>query len=80
MALSRAYWDVDLSISQRRKGYGLRLLKGIIEKLISYAHGREVTLADRGHVDAVFESIAEEDFSLRATIHAIVAHSAFGRK
>ena len=57
-----------------------RILKGIIEKLISYAHGREVTLADRGHVDAVFESIAEEDFSLRAAIHAIVAHPEFGRK
>jgi hypothetical protein len=57
-----------------------RILKGIIEKLISYAHGREVTLADRGHVDAVCESIAQEDYSLRAAIHAIVAHPEFGRK
>ena len=57
-----------------------RILKGIIGKLISYAHGREVTLADREQVDAIFESIAEEDFSLRAAIHAIVAHPAFGRK
>ncbi len=57
-----------------------RILKGIIEKLISYAHGREVSLADRGQVDAVFASIAEEEFSLRAAIHAIVAHPAFGRK
>lgn len=56
------------------------ILKGIIGKLISYAHGREVTRADRGHVDAVFESIAQEDFSLRAAIHAIIAHPAFGRK
>lgn len=57
-----------------------RILKGIIEKLISYAHGREVTLADRRHVDAVFDSIAVEDFSLRTAIHAIVAHPAFGQK
>ena len=57
-----------------------RIFKGIIEKLISYAHGRDVTLADRQHVDAVFDSIAEEDFSLRAAIHAIVAHPAFGQK
>ena len=57
-----------------------RLLKGIIGKLISYAHGREVTRADRPHVDAVFESIAQKDYSLRAAIHAIVAHPAFGRK
>ncbi|MEO2013071.1 MAG: DUF1592 domain-containing protein [Fuerstiella sp.] len=57
-----------------------RILKGIIGKLISYAHGREVTRADRPHVDAVFQSIAQEDFSLRAAIHAIVAHPAFGRK
>jgi len=57
-----------------------RILKGIIGKLISYAHGREVTRADRPHVDAVFESISQEDYSLRAAIHAIVAHPAFGRK
>lgn len=57
-----------------------RILKGIIGKLISYAHGREVTRSDRPHVDAVFESIAQKDYSLRAAIHAIVAHPAFGRK
>lgn len=57
-----------------------RVLKGIIGKLISYAHGREVTRADRPHVDAVFESISQEDFALRAAIHAIAAHPAFGRK
>jgi len=57
-----------------------RILKGIIGKLISYAHGREVTRADRPHIDAVFESIAQEDFSLRAAIHVIVAHPAFGRR
>ena len=57
-----------------------RILKGIIAKLISYAHGREVTRADRPHVDAVYESIAPKDFSLRAATHAIVAHPAFGRK
>ncbi|QDV47475.1 hypothetical protein Enr13x_73840 [Stieleria neptunia] len=56
------------------------ILKGVIGKLISYAHGREVTRADRPHVDAVFESISQEDFSLRAAIHAIVAHPAFGRR
>ena len=57
-----------------------RILKGIIEKLISYAHGRQVTRADREHVNAIHESIAEEDFSLRAAIHAIIAHPAFGRR
>jgi len=57
-----------------------RILKGIIGKLISYAHGREITLADRPHVEAVYKSIAQEDFSLRAAIHAIAAHPAFSRK
>lgn len=57
-----------------------RILKGIIAKLISYAHGREITLADRAHIDDIFESIADQNFSLRAAIHAIVAHSEFGRK
>ena len=57
-----------------------RILKGIIGKLISYAHGREVTRADRARIDAVYKSIAKEDYSLRAAIHAIVAHPAFGLK
>jgi len=57
-----------------------RILKGIIGKIISYAHGREVTRADRPHLDDVFESISDQDFSLRAAIHAIVAHPSFGHK
>ena len=57
-----------------------RILKGIIGKLISYAHGREITLADRPHIDEIYTSVAQNDFSLRATIHAIVAHPAFGKK
>ena len=57
-----------------------RILKGIIGKLISYAHGREFTRADRPYIDAVFKSAAKQNGSLRAAIHAIVAHSEFGRK
>lgn len=57
-----------------------RIYKGIIGKLISYAHGREVTRADRPHIEAVFEAAANQNFSLRATIGAIVAHPEFGRK
>jgi hypothetical protein len=57
-----------------------RILKGIIGKLISYAHGREVTRADRPYVDAVLQAAQKQDYSLRAAIHAIVAHPEFGRK
>ena len=57
-----------------------RILKGIIGKLISYAHGREVTRADRPYIDAVFEATANQNFSLRSAIHSIVAHPEFGRK
>ncbi len=56
------------------------ILKGIIGKLISYSHGREITRSDRPHIDAIFKTISQDSFSLRATIHAIVAHPAFGRK
>ena len=57
-----------------------RIIKGILSKLFSYAHGREVTLADRSHLDAIYESIAQENFSLRAAIHAIVDDPSFGQK
>jgi len=56
------------------------ILKGIIGKLISYAHGREVTLADRPYIDAVYQVSKSHKYSLRAAIEAIVAHPEFGRK
>ena len=56
------------------------ILKGIIGKLISYAHGREVTLADRPYIDAIYEASKSHNYSLRAAIEAIVAHPEFGRK
>ena len=55
-------------------------LKGIIGKLISYAHGREVTLADGPYIDAIYEASKSHNYSLRAAIEAIVAHPEFGRK
>jgi hypothetical protein len=57
-----------------------QILKGIIGKLISYAHGREVTLAERPYIDAVYEISKARDYSLRAAIKAIVAHPNFARK
>ena len=56
------------------------ILKGIIGKLVSYAHGREITRADRSHIEAILASIVKQDYSLRAAIHAIVAHPAFAQK
>ena len=56
------------------------ILKGIIGKLISYAHGREITLADRPYIDAVYQVSKSHKYSLRAAIEAIVAHPEFGRK
>ena len=56
------------------------ILKGIIRKLISYAHGRELTGADRTHVDNISKTIAPAEYSLREAIHAIVAHEAFSRR
>jgi hypothetical protein len=57
-----------------------RIFKGIIGKLISYAHGREVSLADRPYIDAVYQVSESHKYSLRAAIGAIVAHPEFGRK
>ena len=57
-----------------------QILKGIIGKLISYAHGREVTRADEPYIDAVYQATSKQDFSLRAAVVAIVAHPEFGKK
>ena len=57
-----------------------QILKGIIGKLISYAHGREVTRADQPYIDAVYQAAAKQDFSLRAAVVALVAHPEFRKK
>jgi hypothetical protein len=57
-----------------------RILKGIIGKLISYAHGREVTRADRPYIDAVYQVSKSHKYSLRTAVKAIVSHPDFGRK
>ena len=57
-----------------------RIIKGIIGKLFSYAHGREVTLADRPYINAVLQATQKQDHSLRSAIHAIVAHPKFNLK
>ena len=56
------------------------IIKGIIGKLISYAHGREVTRSDDPYINEVFNTIEQESFSLRAAVHAIVANPEFGIK
>ena len=48
------------------------IIKGIIEKLISYAHGRELTRADRSHVDEIYAAIEPREFSFTRAVHAIV--------
>ena len=68
------------SLKQALKSDKERILKGIIGKLISYAHGREVTLADRPYIDAVYQVSKSRNYSLRAAIEAIVAHPEFARK
>lgn len=57
-----------------------QIIKGITGKLISYALGRETTVADDAMINDVFEASASSDHSLRATIQAIVAHAEFQRK
>ena len=57
-----------------------RLLKGIIGKLASYALGRDTSQADRPYIDSVYQASEARDYSLRATIEAIVAHPEFSRK
>ena len=57
-----------------------RILKGIIGKLISYAHGRETTHADGAYIDAIYDTCKTHGYSLRAAVSAIVAHPEFGRK
>ena len=51
-----------------------KIVKGIIGKLISYAIGREMTVGDRSYIDDVYDLITPHDHSLRAAIHAMVAH------
>ena len=57
-----------------------QILKGILARLMSYALGREVGIRDAVAIDEIYNDIAEREFSLRAAIHAIVTHEAFGKQ
>jgi hypothetical protein len=48
--------------------------------LISYALGRDTTLADRPYIDSAYRASEARNYSLRAAIEAIVAHPEFRRK
>ena len=55
------------------------ILKGILAKLASYALGREFGVRDEAMIDEIYDRIGNDDYSLTAAIHAIVAHEAFGK-
>lgn len=58
----------------------VEVIKGIMAKLASYALGREIGIRDEAMIDEIYEQVADSDYSLRAAIHAIVAHDSFGRR
>ena len=42
--------------------------------------GREIGICDEVIIDEVYNRIAKKNHSLRAAVHAIVAHESFARK
>jgi len=57
-----------------------KVIKGIIGKLISYAVGKELSVADRPYIDDVYQKISSKNFSLKAAIVEIASHENFRRK
>lgn len=57
-----------------------KIIKGILSRLASYALGREIGIRDTAMIDEIYSTIADQNFSLRAAVHAIVAHDAFGQR
>lgn len=51
--------------------------RAFLENLLSYALARQLTFADRDHLNQLDEQLAEDDFRLRDMIVAIVASDAF---
>ena len=54
------------------------LMSGHVEA--SYALARETGVRDERMIDDICARIAQDDYSLRAAIHAIVAHESFRRE
>lgn len=57
-----------------------QVMKALVSKLASYALGRELGLRDDGMIDDIYRRIGKKNYSLRAAIHEIVAHEAFGKR
>lgn len=56
-----------------------QVAKGITEKVLTYATGRQLRFADRGEVNQIMSSLSKHDFGLRALIHAVVQSEMFRR-
>ena len=75
----RPYSDIDefrVGLSEQ----GDRFLRGLSEKMFTYALGRGVEATDRGSIDQLVETMKENNYTLRSLIHGIVASEAFAKK
>jgi Protein of unknown function (DUF1585) len=57
-----------------------RIAKNLLEQLVQYATGAQVSFADRSEVDAILTRLANERYGLRSMIHEVVGSSLFRNK
>jgi hypothetical protein len=55
-----------------------QLVKGLTEKLVTYALGRRIGFSDRPHVEGIVSSLANHNLGLRSLVHEIVQNELFG--
>ena len=57
-----------------------QIARGIVEKLVIYATGAEISLADRSEIEAILDRAEASDYGFRTLIHEVVQSSLFRRK
>ena len=57
-----------------------QIARGIVEKLVIYGTGAEISLADRSEVEAILDRAEGNGFGFRTLIHGVVQSELFARK
>jgi len=57
-----------------------QIVRCVTEKLVTYATGSGIQLADHADIDAIVDNLESKDYGLRSLVHAVVQSRMFRHK
>ncbi|MBC8355905.1 MAG: DUF1592 domain-containing protein [Planctomycetes bacterium] len=70
-------FDSIVAYKKLLAGQSRQITKGLTEKLLTYATGRELQFSDRAAVEQIVEHVSQKNYGFRALIHEVVESEIF---